>query len=370
MTSSPFLILIIAFGASLLATRIMIQIGVPDVPDFRRKQHRLPNPTAGGVGILAGILVAALWGWLSTPALVQVHDLFYLVAPVCGAILGLVDDIKDLNAKLKLAVMVALAGGIGHLVPVRAIAFGGETVIALPLIVAVCGSMLWVLVITNAINFMDGSNGMAMGCSAITCLAFGVLLANAGGHSAHDLQKAGGLLHWITSAALLGFLPWNVWRGRIFAGDTGSLAIGLLISSLGLALAAWARVPVWAVGLCVLPMLTDVILTVVWRISKRHDLTKGHRHHAYQILLRTGLSHVQVAALYWCLTALCCATAIWICHSPSAAPQGHVAADQVQLSLIWFGVWLAVLSALYMVTRRHARIRGLNDVETIASQSV
>lgn len=389
MTLSPFsvpaaltilsqLALFVAFSVSLGVTALMVKIAIPDVPDNRRKQHKVPNPTAGGVGILAGVILGAL----SPFALVfvasalglfdqvsiakvkeiieeQAFDLLFLIGPVCAATLGYIDDLKDLKPTIKLVVMVVLASAVASFRPVTFIAISHNAAIHLPMILAVIGSVFWILVVTNTVNFMDGSNGMAMGCAAIVLYTFGRLLTDANGLYHFPLLGAGGGLHHLGFAALLGFLPWNVWRGRIFAGDTGALGVGLLVASLGLALAGGARVPVWAVTLCLLPMLTDVILTVLWRLSKGHNVTTAHRHHAYQVLVKSGLSHIQVGLIYWVLTALCCVTAAWAAN-PSHIESTVRDVDTNLYSFLSFFIALALLSLLHWGVRRYGHVANLN----------
>jgi UDP-GlcNAc:undecaprenyl-phosphate/decaprenyl-phosphate GlcNAc-1-phosphate transferase len=369
---------ILAACVSCFATGVMVKVAIPDVPDYRRKQHRLPNPTAGGVGIMLGAIFAALLpylviyaAWHATGAQVyeiviakgvageKAYDLLFLIAPVCVAILGFVDDKRDLSARFKLMVLIALAFGVSLWRPVTFISIGANMWIHLPFVVGVAGSILWVLVVTNCVNFMDGSNGMAMGCSALVLAAFGVMLDNTDGMRDFEVVGAGGALHFIVLGAIIGFLPWNIIGGRIFAGDTGALSVGLFLASLGLALAGGARVPIWAVALCLLPMLTDVILTVAWRALRRENVTQAHRSHAYQILLQTGLSHFQVGLIYWTLTAICCLLAVWA-SNPGFLEQRRPSNINFDSFLAFWGA-LVTLILLYSFVRRYARLHDLNE---------
>jgi UDP-N-acetylmuramyl pentapeptide phosphotransferase/UDP-N-acetylglucosamine-1-phosphate transferase len=303
-----------AMGAAALVAlaigRAMIDAGLADQPDALRKLHRAPTPTAGGLAIVGGVGAGALALLaISGPAALSgMTPALALLA--IGAALGLADDLLVLGAGPKLAVMSVVAIAVAATgTRVDALDFGApdmgagalERVLHLPLFLAVAGSALWLLVMVNAVNFLDGANGMAMGCLALGLTGLAALsgMAGAGGPAA---------LAAVAAAACAGFLVWNAPSGRLFAGDAGALGAGLLAGALGL----WAGasgVPVWGVALCFLPILADAILTVAWRASKGRDLSKPHRDHAYQIGIRAGVSHRHMALLYWGLTLHCCVSA-------------------------------------------------------------
>jgi UDP-GlcNAc:undecaprenyl-phosphate/decaprenyl-phosphate GlcNAc-1-phosphate transferase len=306
--------LAVGFIVAVAVARLMVAVGPRDRPDGGHKAHAIVTPSGGGIAILAGAasaVLAAQAGGLSLESLP-----FWVIATVTvlAAVLGLVDDTRHLEARTKLVVQAILAGGLVLLPGWNApLLFTGTDGVdgfgSAPdwlWALSVAGSILWIVVCANAVNFQDGANGLAMGSGAISLL----------GMAALAWLAVAPLDVWLLLVGLAvgcgGFLVWNMPAGRLFAGDTGSLAVGFAVGAGGLMLAQ-AGVNELLVALCVLPMLADVILTVVWRI--RHDggfgvLTTPHRHHLYQWMLRSGLPVTEVAPLWWLKTAVCCLLAL------------------------------------------------------------
>jgi UDP-N-acetylmuramyl pentapeptide phosphotransferase/UDP-N-acetylglucosamine-1-phosphate transferase len=208
----------------------------------------------------------------------------------------------------------------------------------LGLILGTFGTMFWLLVIVNVINFMDGANGLAIGSSAIGLL--GLMGLGLIGATPDNTLAGSAFLSLICACACLGFLPWNVKGGQIFAGDCGALFIGLIVGGLGI----WAcqdGVYPLAVALCFLPMLSDAILTVIWRFRQKANLLHAHRDHVFQLAIKAGYSHLQVSAAFWTLTILCCLAA-WLGQKQGASA-----------TLIIFGICLTLL--VVGLTRARAR---------------
>jgi UDP-N-acetylmuramyl pentapeptide phosphotransferase/UDP-N-acetylglucosamine-1-phosphate transferase len=282
-------------------------IGVVDAPDGDRKFQPTPVPRLGGLAILAGIVpglaAAALLNGLSmagnsdsflsadashTPAL--------LLAALAFAAIGLADDISNINAKLKLGLLCLVCIGaplLGLRIEVLETPFGELTILSL----LITGSALWLLTLTNAANFMDGSNGLSMGSLAIMIAGLG---------AAHAMSTGTGFPPGLAAplGAVAGFLVHNM-RGTIYAGDIGAFALSGLFALLALVCGLSA----WTVATLALPFLVDTLLTLVLRAKRGESLLKAHRDHAYQSLLRAGWSHCEVAVLWWGLTAACAASA-------------------------------------------------------------
>jgi len=155
------------------------------------------------------------------------------------------------------------------------------------------GSALWLIVFTNAANFMDGANGLAIGSLAIMLAGLGIICS---------VTETLRLTFWWFPliAAKAGFLLHNL-QGNIYAGDAGSLGFGALFASVGLA----SGLEVWTVATLALPFLIDVLLTLIWRAKHGRNWLEAHLDHAYQRLIASGWTHVEIAILYWGLTATC-----------------------------------------------------------------
>lgn len=316
-----------------------------DAPDSTRKAHKAPTPTAGGLGAAFGFAVGLAIAPLTAPDHGFVAVLTFAAALLA---LGLIDDLLAPPAMPKFLAIALLALAFGFwgaqvdaigLLDSGGVRLGNaglewpERTLALPLALAVFGTALWLFTLTNAVNFMDGANGLAMGSTAIGALGLALLALM---HEAPGAAAAGFLL----AASLGGFLVWNAPAGRLFAGDAGSLFAGGLAGGIGVLAIRDGGAPVWAVALCFLPILADVLLTLAHRARLRRNLLRGHREHLYQIGLRAGTSHARIAMLYAFLTTHCVLCAL----------AGSLFGD--------FGALVAFLVNVLIALRLSARVRA------------
>ncbi|MGC8531047.1 MAG: glycosyltransferase family 4 protein [Acidiphilium sp.] len=278
-----------------IIVKIMIAVGVPDRPDAR-KAHAKITPKSGGVGIVAafllGILLLYRYGEVSrlaAPLFLGVIAAAFLIATV-----SLLDDIFDFPFLVKLAAQLAAA-----LVAVWA----GLAVhhVALPVLGVVrlgwAGpvlSILWIMIVTNAMNFIDGLDGLAAGTTLIACLFLAVI---AGLHGGFFVYTASLLL----AGGVAGFLPFNYPRARIFMGDVGSQFCGFMLSLLGIAATQDQHVTLsfLVVPLLLSGVLLDVAVTLVRRGAQARNVAQAHRGHLYQIAHRAGMDARWIALIYW-----------------------------------------------------------------------
>ncbi len=163
------------------------------------------------------------------------------------------------------------------------------------------GTALFVVVLLNAVNFMDGSNGLAAGAVAVALAGLGYAALRTG-------HPAAAALAFTCAAANLGYLAWNFPGGRLFQGDVGALFSAMVLAGVGVIVAtpgdSGATVSPYLVVFAALPLLVDVLLTLAVRIRNRERLFHAHRRHLYQLwLARTGRSHAALAWRVWVLTA-------------------------------------------------------------------
>jgi UDP-N-acetylmuramyl pentapeptide phosphotransferase/UDP-N-acetylglucosamine-1-phosphate transferase len=370
----------LAAAASAALCPLVMAAGLWDNPDGVRK-HQAPTPSAGGLAAAAGfaLALAALTLWpgarWSDPLSgdVLLRTALGVGAAFAALLLGLIDDIANLNARLKFGI-VAVIGVLVAVFVARADAFptGGALSLALPAFVAVLGSALFVFTLTNAVNFMDGANGLAIGSTAVGLVAMAVLGLTHGAPHVTALALCG-------VGGCVGLLLWNFPAGRVFAGDAGALFVGMLASVAGLLLVQDGGVTPIVPPLLFFPLLADVLLTLAYRARRGRALLQPHRDHFYQIGLKAGLSHARVATIYWIVTAHCAAMGLVAAFGPRIAPPslfapqpGDVPAMQVALmqSAGWVAalapiIALAVLAAVAMHVsnrlRRFAEARGLAD---------
>ena len=329
---------LLAFSLSWVSCEFMKRTGVVDAPDGERKLQAQPVPRLGGLGVISALfIVFALSGFIhqATPALLggdwlpgQVPTVWIALAvSLALALIGALDDIWGMGAvtKLVLVLIICVTGPLlGVAVSAVTTPFGAITTPSL----LVAGSALWLLVFSNAANFMDGSNGLAMGSLAIMLLGLMASLTLATETGPHPGLAA-------AAAAIAAFLVHNL-RGELYAGDAGAFGLGGLFATLGLV----SGLPVWTVATLALPFLTDVLLTLVLRTRRQQPLFRAHLDHAYQALIKAGWSHVEVAVLWWALSASCAA----------AAAIGAAAGGALPLVLFW--TLLLALSGGWLVIQR------------------
>lgn len=256
-----------------------------------RSSHVRPTPRGGGIGIVAvgGLAVLVLWlvGIGGPPGKAWLFGAALGIAAVSG-----LDDVTTVSHHLRLAVHVAAAAVAAIAMgPFRTVDLGDFGMVNLGL-AAWPLSIVWIVGMTNAFNFMDGIDGIA-GLTAV--VAMGVVacgFALAGEPYAAALAAS-------LSAAACGFLVWNWHPARIFMGDVGSAFLGFLIAALPLLGSGPTRA--WllpAVVLVMWPFLFDTLFTLLRRLGKGENVFEAHRSHLYQRLVIAGWSHRTVALLY------------------------------------------------------------------------
>ncbi len=338
----------IAVLVALIATRLVMASGISDRPDEARKLHKTITPTSGGLGIIAGVFAGVSFLIWQEPNTLDPRLIGCLSVSLVGGILGLLDDIFVLGPKRKLAVMLICVTAFAvYGAHIEALILSPMIVVELGPIVGVIGTIFWLLVLVNTVNFMDGANGMAMGCSAIGLVSLCGMVILQGGGSPSSLHLAG--ICWIGSAACAGFLCWNL-RGHVFAGDCGALFVGLLCGTLGVVVVVSGINPL-SVATCFLPMLVDVILTVLVRIKRRENVLTAHAQHAYQIAIRHWpehrAGHWAVSSRYWVYSGFCGISAI------VAQQKGELAPVGIFFTMLAFLIWMYV--KLHLEVRAKAK---------------
>jgi UDP-N-acetylmuramyl pentapeptide phosphotransferase/UDP-N-acetylglucosamine-1-phosphate transferase len=317
---------------SFVVSVLVLKGGVLDLPNAR-SSHKTPTPRGGGLGVLAGVgagaLVASAFP-LGASALGGV-----LIVTALFGLLGFLDDLFVLDERLKLvsfivfcAAMVSAAG------PVTRFGLTYELGFALPMLVGWIGSALFVFVVVNAANFMDGSDGIL----AAVMIPAGIALCVAGlAAGVMTSVIAGALL----AASLAGFVVLNWPPAKLFAGDVGALGAGALYAGGALALVNHGfSGTLWLAPLFVLVFLADVLLTLLRRARHGRFSLSAHREHAYQRLIDSGWSHQAIALVYGGLTA-------------GIGLTGLIAAQMMDGAVpMVFALWTVVLTALHVSVGR------------------
>jgi len=279
-----------------------------DRPNYR-KLHQHPLPTWGGVAIIVGFLGAA-WA-AGAPRQMPPRDLGSMLAgALLVALVGFVDDRRELPAKLKLVLQVVsvipllLAG-----VSISALShpFVRGQAILLPEWLSAIVTILWVVGVTNAINLIDGLDGLAAGVAAISCVAL-AFIALAWG------QFAVALLCAAIAGAAVGFLPWNWHPAGILMGDTGAYFLGYLIAAVTIlgAFKMAAAIAIFVPLLVLAVPLLDTAVSPLRRFLTGRPAFAADKEHLHHRLIALGLSPPRVVIVTYAISAVCGGIAIWI----------------------------------------------------------
>ncbi len=290
---------------SAAVVRAMVGVAVMDQPNAR-KAHTQAVPKSGGVGVVAAFMVGILllYAFADFSRLADAYFRGVIVASAAIAAVALADDLLDWPFMVKLAAQLGaalLAVGSGLMVDAVNVPLAGPVSLgwfAAPLTLA------WILFATNAMNFIDGLNGLAAGVSALAAAA---LAGIAAAHGGWFVYFAGLLL----MSGLLGFLPFNFPRARIFMGDVGSQFCGFVLAVLAVAAGRFQGVDlsVLLAPMLLFGVLYDVAFTLARRLLAGERVTEAHRAHLYQVVNRAGLPAVAVTLTHWGFVlwgGLCC----------------------------------------------------------------
>lgn len=304
---------------SLIMSRLIIHYfgrRLLDEPNIR-SSHQIPTPRGGGIALAGGVVITVLIAlWL---AHIEPAPIYWLLLPSgLIAILGICDDLFNLNAGIRLAMQFLLAG-----LGIYFIGMNNEWPPSIRLLIS--GLMiLFIVWITNLYNFMDGINGLAALEAISVCVAMAFIYWMQAMNT--DVIY---LLIVITSSAC-GFLFWNFPKAKLFMGDAGSLFLGLSFGLLivGSANENFRLVVGWLIMLGV--FIVDASYTLTYRFITRQLVHQAHRTHAYQKIATRFNSHTKTTLaivainFFWLLpialavtiTQLNSAAALLIAYAP------------------------------------------------------
>ena len=299
---------VVSLAATPVVARVARFFGIVDKPDPRKVNLRENIPLLGGIavafGFFSGLVVAmALTGDEQS---YRNHIEGQVLGSMLLLALGIVDDRWPLTARSKLVVQILAA--------TVAIAYGfrithfSEPVTAttweLPPPLMWAASILWIVGITNALNLMDGLDGLATGLGVIIGSTLTVIAWQAN-------ELVGVFVGAAFLGALLGFLPFNFPPARIFLGDTGALFVGFNLALLALEGYRKLALLTFVVPLLALAVpLLDTTLSIYRRVRRRASILSPDRQHMHHRLLESAGSHRSAVLSIWFLTACFCVIAV------------------------------------------------------------
>jgi UDP-GlcNAc:undecaprenyl-phosphate GlcNAc-1-phosphate transferase len=282
--------------ARLLANRL----GIIDRP-VGDKIHKIATPLMGGVAVYVAFAIAVL---LFLPLSGPVRGV--LAGGLAATGIGVLDERFNLPPLVHLAgqvsaAVVAIALGVGVVrtvsIPTAGLASPG---FQLPLVLGAAFTLFWIVAMMNTMNFLDGLDGLAAGVAAIAALLLAVWAVEKQRLqipiTAHHEDL---ILPLALTGALLGFLPYNWHRARIFMGDSGSMFLGLALATLSIVGPAKLGT---AIVVLMIPVL-DVAWAIVRRQFRGRSFLSGDKQHVYHRMMDLGLSHLTTVLLLYMLVA-------------------------------------------------------------------
>ena len=272
---------------------------IVDVPNHR-SSHTRPTPRGGGLAIA----VLVLLGWLIY-GLLTAQPLNLILAFLLGggliAAVGWVDDLKNLPPAVRFVAQFLAAGiavwGFGYWQAI-AVPFDGTLNLGW---VGLIITVIWIVGLTNAYNFMDGIDGIAGGAAALIGLGWLLLLGTVSGSNVALAR----ILCLLMIGSSLGFLKHNWSPARIFMGDVGSAFLGYALAVLPLIPSGADQPHLSVVSVFLLwPFIFDTALTFMRRLRNGENVFAAHRSHLYQRLVILGFSHSTVTLMYLALSTL------------------------------------------------------------------
>jgi UDP-GlcNAc:undecaprenyl-phosphate/decaprenyl-phosphate GlcNAc-1-phosphate transferase len=301
-TYAFLIVFILAFSTTLALTPLTIWLGsrlnIVATPGGRRR-HQGRVSKLGGIAIFAGFAVAALAAQYLPIARFDPYEIIRFTGLMLGACIiftvGILDDIYELNAiQLGIAQIAAAAVAVGFQIFIQMInnPITGQQTDPFPPLVAVTLSMLWLGIMMNTVNFMDGIDGLAAGMAFIT----GTMLFI---HSAFILhQTSVSLLPLALMGSSFGFLLLNFYPAKVFMGG-GAYVLGYLLGTLSIIGGAKMATILLVMGL---PLL-DFAWQVFNRMRQGRNPMHGDRGHLHFRLQDIGIDQRQIALLYYVFCA-------------------------------------------------------------------
>lgn len=344
--------MLLAFAVSLLVAYVMTppvkrfaeKVGAIDVPRDNRRVHDHPIPRMGGLAIFIGFVLSLIF---FVPMSTKVLGL--LVGSVIIAVMGGVDDIVSLNPWVKLAgqivaALVAIRCGLVFDVISNPNIFAEETYIEIGWL-SIPLTMLWIVGCTNAVNLIDGLDGLAVGVSAISSMTMLIV-------SLFVSEPVVSIILAALTGACLGFMPYNLNPAKIFMGDVGSQLLGFVLSAASImGLFKLHAIITFFVPLLALALpLADTIFAFFRRILHGQSPFKADKGHFHHRLLAMGLNQKQVVAVLYSISAVLGLLAVLMAGDSMAVKIICL----VAAFIISLGIWLKVFKNNPNLREHHA----------------
>ena len=332
--------------------RLAVRVGASREPD-EHHIHETPTPLAGGMAMLAGVVVAAA----AATAVGGVPDVLDAPGEILGGVAGVavlfaagfLDDVRKLSPPAKVAGMAG-AAVVLYLAGISIVVFRVPfwDLVFLSAEWSIVLTVLWVVGMANAVNLIDGLDGLAAGIMAIasgTFLLYALRLADEG---VIDSSNPGPVWATIALGVCVGFLPHNVHPARVFMGDGGALLLGALMAAATMSVGGRSTVEFSGQAFffyapLVIPLVIlgvpvfDTLFAIVRRTVGRRGFAVADREHLHHRLMRLGHGHRRAVTVLWLWTALLSAFVLYPTYTGRG--DGIVPAGIAALALILYTIF-------------------------------
>ncbi len=289
---------VLAFILTPFVKNLAYKIGAIDVPKDDRRMHKVPIPRLGGLAMFFGFLLSVL---LFLPIDIEMQGI--LLGAVVIVILGVIDDVVSLPAIIKLAVQILAA---------LIVVFHGTVIetftnpnffsdrIYLNLgILSIPVTVIWIVAITNAVNLIDGLDGLSVGVCTIASLSILVIATLVSEYNIVLIMAA-------LAGACLGFLPFNVNPAKIFAGDTGATFLGFMLAAVSIqGMFKTYAVMSFAVPFLILGLpIFDTVFAICRRLLNGQSPMQADRGHVHHRLIDMGFSQKQSVMILYIISGI------------------------------------------------------------------
>ncbi len=290
------LALAISFGATPAVKILAKHFGAVDVPKDNRRMHKVPIPRMGGLAIFLGFIVSVLmFGHLDA----QMNAI--LLGAVLIVILGILDDKMALPPSVKfagqiVAALIPVLNGVDIERFTNPFSDGGYFSLG---IFAIPVTVIWIVGLTNAVNFIDGLDGLAVGVSSIASITMFTIAVLVSENYVAIVMAA-------LAGACIGFMPYNMNPAKIFMGDTGSMFLGYILATMSIqGLFKFYAVVSFAVPFIMLGLpIFDTAFAIIRRLMKGQSPLKADRGHVHHRLIDMGFDQKQSVAILYVLSVI------------------------------------------------------------------
>lgn len=291
---------VLAMIFSPVAIKLAPKIGAMDIPKDGRRMHSRAMPRFGGLAIFVGTIVSLAIYSDGNEKIIPV-----MIGGTLIYFLGVVDDLKNLDAKVKFALQLLVAILMYYMgLRIKFITnYFGEGAVHFGEVVCFVVTVLWIVGITNTINLIDGLDGLAAGTTAIAslCIAYVAYI-----HGDEYGMMVVCLAMLALAGGCLGFLPFNFYPAKIFMGDGGSLFLGFMIAALSV-VGPLKRSTVIAVVVPVIVLgipIFDTFFAILRRVVNHRPIMEADKGHLHHRLMESGYGQRRAVLMLYGISAI------------------------------------------------------------------